>query len=183
MRNKFELTKEVLDELFSYDPFSGKLFWKRRELKYFAGHRHYVSWNNRFEGKEALTAKNNEGYFCGTVLGNNVKAHRLIWVIFHGVWPETIDHINGNKSDNRIENLRDVSLSINLKNQKMKNTNTSGRVGIFWHKATQKWQAAIGSKREYITLGFFSNKEEAIQAREKAEKNLEFHENHGRIEP
>lgn len=181
MRRKFELTPELLREVLNYNPETGILTWNRRDRKFFKGYSHYIGWNKRFEGKEAFTSKNSEGYKTGTLLGNCVKAHRICWVLAYGEWPYNVDHINGDTSDNRLLNLRDVSRSINLKNQRMKNSNTSGRVGVYWHKKSQKWQAIVGSERKCFYLGLFDTKEDAIKAREKAEAKLDFHENHGRI--
>lgn len=107
-------------------------------------------------------------------------AHRLIWVMVNGRFPENeIDHINGNSIDNRIENLRDVSTSVNHKNYRLAKNNTSGYVGVTWFKSTKKWKAAIKVNKKDIHLGYFLAKDSAIKARKDAERKYGFHKNHG----
>jgi hypothetical protein len=91
------------------------------------------------------------------------KAHRLIWAIVHGEFPcGHIDHINGNRSDNRISNLRVVTHQENGHNQqKMNKRNTSGYAGVCWHKRLSKWQAGICVDNSYLYLGVFPSAEEA----------------------
>ena len=81
------------------------------------------------------------GYmYVNTKFGNKVLAHRLAWLLHHGEWPKgDIDHINRNRSDNRIENLRDVSRSANLLNH-----DTPLLKGIFWDSARDKWRVRTG---------------------------------------
>jgi len=109
------------------------------------------------------------------------KAHRLAWVYIYGVSPKKeIDHINGNKKDNRICNLRDVSTSENSKNSKLYCTNTSGVVGITYNKISMKWIAQITVNYKNIRLGTFKNKKDAIESRTQANQKYNFHINHGR---
>ena len=77
-------------------------------------------------------------------------------------------------------NLRQVTRVENLRNQKRYSNNTSGAVGVYWHKREKKWEAGIRVKGKYIFLGYFDDKEEAVAAREKAERRYGFHLNHGR---
>ena len=90
-----------------------------------------------------------------------------------------IDHINGVKTDNRINNLRLVTRSINLQNASMRCHNTSGFNGVSWHKSTKKWRAQIRVDGKSIHLGVFSNKKDAIAARIKANIKYGFSERHG----
>ena len=100
------------------------------------------------------------------------KAHRLIWAIIHGKFPdESIDHINGIRSDNRISNLRIVTKQQNSHNQQQKNKNNkSGFTGVCWSKSTSKWQAGIHVNGSYIYLGVFTTAEEAHLAYLNAKK-------------
>lgn len=84
------------------------------------------------------------------------KAHRLAWLYVYGVMPaKFIDHINGIANDNRIANLREVSNTQNLQNQKLRKTNTSGYKGVSWIKAKGKWVAQICANYVSTTIGFF----------------------------
>src|SRR6516165_2528570 len=97
-----------LGELLRYEPKTGKLFWKPRPIEMFAfdpsvhttkriysAERAWKKWNTRYAEKEALTAINNWGYRHGQVLGQTMQAHRVIWKMVTGRFPEMIDHING----------------------------------------------------------------------------------------
>ena len=92
-----------------------------------------------------------------------------------------IDHINQNRLDNRIENLRVVTKSINLQNQKLSSNNTSGHIGVCWIKDANKWRAAIGVDGKLIYLGNYARIEDAIAVRKQAEKHHDFSPLHGRI--
>ncbi|WP_162475414.1 HNH endonuclease signature motif containing protein [Candidatus Erwinia dacicola] len=99
--------------------------------------------------------------------GKREYVHRVVWEIHHGEIPEgmVIDHINGNPSDNRIENLRCVSQQINLLNKRKQKNNTSGITGVGFHKQRRKWRAIFMD--EY--LGLFGNFVDACEARIVAE--------------
>jgi hypothetical protein len=104
-------------------------------------------------------------------------------LLTYGSWPEDqIDHINGNKKDNRLENLRAVSNRENLRNKKIYKNNTSGTIGVSFYKSKQGYQASIKINGKRKNLGVFKNKEEAIAARAAANIKYNFHENHGRKE-
>jgi len=92
-----------------------------------------------------------------------------------------IDHIDHNSLNNRIENLRLVSSRENSMNLPLPKHNTSGRVGITWAKREKKWQAQIGLDYKTIILGHFDKFEDAVAAREAAEKKYGFHPNHGKM--
>lgn len=109
-------------------------------------------------------------------------AHRIIWEMHNGKIPEgmEIDHINHDRSDNRIENLRLASRLENSKNTSLLKRNKSGRVGVCWRKKEKKWHATIYDKGKSVHLGLFSSIDDAIMAREQAEAKLGYHENHGK---
>ena len=94
--------------------------------------------------------------------------------------PKFIDHINGKRSDNRIENLRAVTKPENFRNMCLRSDNKSGCPGVTFHKASNLWHARITVDKKIISLGYFKKHEEAIEARLKANKCYGFHENHGR---
>ena len=86
-------------------------------------------------------------------------AHRIIYLWHHGILPEFIDHIDGNRSNNKIENLREATKAENCANQKIRNTNTSGMKGVSWHKANKKWKVAICKNYKSIYLGTYEDYE------------------------
>ncbi len=169
----------VLRQLLRYEPETGKLFWKPRSRDHFKTNRSHATWNARYAGAEAFTAFDGHGYRTGAVNYRQLKAHQVIWAMEKGEWPSFIDHINGKRADNRIGNLRDVSRADNQRNHKMHVTNSSGQMGVCWHERAGKWCAYIDNGRRFH-LGLFEALEDAIAARRKAEKDIGFHENHGK---
>ena len=121
------------------------------------------------------------GYIRISVKSKTYLAHHLVWLYHHGYLPKEIDHINGIRNDNRIENLREVSRLENTRNKEMHGRNTSGVTGITYNKAGKSWRARINVNYKEIYLGCFKNKEDAILARRAAEMEFGFHPNHGRI--
>ena len=108
------------------------------------------------------------------------KAHRILWKIKYGYDPVGIDHINGNRIDNRLINLREADQLENMKNVCIQKSNTSGFVGVSWNKAKNAWDARIECNKKIYRLGRFKNKEDAIRARKDAEVKHGFHPNHGK---
>jgi hypothetical protein len=122
-----------------------------------------------------------QGYRCVRIGGTLYRVHRLAWFYTYGEWPDNIDHINGIRDDNRIINLRSVTDKENQKNQKIRDDNTSGFVGVSWCKERNKWASYINHNQKRIPLGRFSDKADAIKARMRANKKYGYHENHGKI--
>ena len=121
-----------------------------------------------------------KGYLKIHLLKKSYQAHRLAWLYVHGIMPEDqLDHENHDKTDNRIENLREVSNQENLKNQSMRSTNTSGFVGVYWDNKQEKWSSQIMVDAKCIFLGRFKSKQGAIKARKLANVKYGFHKNHG----
>lgn len=176
----------VLRQLLRYEPETGKLFWRERGPEWFApkgtmsAEGISSNWNSRHAGREAFTSPTRV-YRSGSVLGASVMAHRVAWAMVHGVWPKLqIDHINGNKWDNRLCNLREVTARENCRNKpSQKNTGPYG-VGVRWVKGREKWQASIKANGRTHFLGHFKDGEDAVAARKMAEQKYGFHENHGR---
>jgi hypothetical protein len=144
---------------FDYDHNTGEITWRNPSSK------------KMTKGDIAGTS-NNQGYVCISFYGDKLKAHRIAWKMFYGSIDNDllIDHINGNKSDNRISNLRLVSHLENNRNKRICNNNSSGYPGVIYYKNANKWAASINNngKREY--LGFFKKFEDAKNARIKKEK-------------
>jgi len=175
------ITADYVRQIFAYDENSGNLIWKNRPIEHFATQRACGTWNKRFAGKRAghITAA---GYILIEISGKPFLAHRLVWLYVNGNWPNNqIDHINGIRQDNRIFNLRDVLHKTNGKNTKMPSHNTSGHIGVSFHKKAKKWRAYIKVNQKNLHLGIFNSKADAIKARIEAQDRFEFHANHGRI--
>lgn len=113
--------------------------------------------------------------------GVHYMAHRVVWMLVYGEEPIEIDHIDGDRSNNRLGNLRSVDRGMNMKNKALYLNNTSGIVGVEFHKRDKVWIARIGvGDGEQIHLGNFKTREEAIACRIGAEVVAQFHINHGR---
>jgi len=144
----FTLTKDYLHQIFKYK--DGELFWIKNGKK--VGSNHPKGYRQ--------TSLNKKAYLV----------HRLIYMMFYGYMPNEIDHVNGQRADNKIENLRPAN-SKNQQNAKIRKDNKFGVKGVYWFKELQKWKVDIGicGKRKYI--GVFKDLElaelVAIEARDK----------------
>lgn len=172
------ITLERLRYLLRYDPKTGRFYWNPRPASDFSSHRLFLAFNARFAGNEAGSIALH-GYIQIKLDGRDYTAHRLAWFYWYGQWPSlTIDHEDGNRSNNRLGNLRDVPHGENQKNMKMPSNNTSGVVGVTF--CAGKWMAQIQHRGKHIYLGRHSSFDAAVKARRKAEIELGFHPNHGR---
>jgi hypothetical protein len=144
------ITQELLKELLDYSQDTGMFVWKINRGKRFCAGRTAGS----------LTGK---GYRRIKIYGDRYQAHRLAWLYVFGKFPDNyIDHINGIRNDNRINNLRDVSIKTNLQNQRKPQVDSkSGYLGVSWDKRAKKWKARIMINDEQKYLGLFATAEEA----------------------
>jgi hypothetical protein len=177
-----EISVDQLNTLLVLDDASSKLFWRSRPRAMFDNEFSCRMWNARYAGKEAFTAKNRNGYYFGTIFWRRLLAHRVIWAIRAGAWPDgQIDHINGGVADNSRDNLRLVTHEQNLRNAKLYRNNTSGVPGVEWKRRDKCWVARIGVGRGINKhLGSFGSFDDALAARSAAEKEHQYHPNHGR---
>lgn len=146
---------ELLRKILRYDAQDGKLYWRERPdvTEY---------WNEKYAGCEALSAMDSRGYRKGKVLGKNVLAHRVIWAICTGKWPQyEIDHKDGDPKNNKLSNLREANRNENMHNRAITSRNKSGYKGVSWNKARKKWSAQIRTKGEKTCLGMFDTAEDA----------------------
>jgi len=157
--------KELYDAVIlqiKYDAVSGKMYWIDN-------------------GMEAGGRTSSNGYLNIKFNGKMYLAHRIAWFIVNGEFPDgQIDHIDHDKHNNRMSNLRDVDASDNLKNKGKYKCNTSKTTGVYWYKDRSSWSAKIRINSKLINLGFFDEYHEAVNARKNAEVLYGFHENHGK---
>ena len=187
MAEKSIPTPEELRQLLRHEPETGKLFWRHRCETWFVGRTKRpakwaaANWNSRRADKEAFIGKHNKGYFCGRVCGADLLAHRVGWAIHYGSWPANeVDHINGIRTDNRIENLRSVDTKQNARNKAMPLSNRSGTVGVSKMSGCNRWRARIYGPDGELHLGLFETLSEAVAARKEAGLRFGYHNNHGR---
>jgi len=173
-------SQELLLEFLQYEPETGKLFWRRRARKHFATLRACNLWNTRFADKEAFSTARGFGYRSAAIFTRTYLAHRVIWKMVYGEDPDSIDHINGAKDDNRIVNLRSVTHTMNTRNACLSRRNKSGCPGVTWHSRDNKWNVNMRVDMVLHHIGMFLDLGEAIAARKAAEKEHGFHQNHGR---
>jgi hypothetical protein len=177
---------EMLRNLLRYVRETGTLFWKPRTPDMFShgpcGRNHNCQvWNSNFANKPALNAIGKAGYRTGRLLNINLRAHRVVFAMHYDRWPsEHIDHINGITWDNRLENLREATRGVNMKNTKKHTRNTSGYCGVSWDKGMKSWVSYINSDGKREILGYFDNPAEAARARADREQALGFTKSHGK---
>ncbi|WP_082456457.1 HNH endonuclease signature motif containing protein [Novosphingobium sp. Leaf2] len=169
---------EYLRQRLSYNPVTGDMVWREAYPSDFKQDWVCRDWNRRWAGGKA-GSDNGRGYLVLGIAGFNLRVHRVAWAMYTGSWPEhSIDHINGNKNDNRISNLRDVPHEMNTRNSPISRRNTTGRVGV--QQLRDAWRVEIGSGTNKIYLGKFTTFADAVTARRTAEEKLGYHPNHGR---
>ena len=158
MNDKDLITHELLTSLLKYEPSTGQFYWLSRRGP---------------AKKGSVAGSMNEDRYVHICLNFRLyKAHRLVWFYVHGVWPDNyIDHIDGDGKNNRIDNLRDVNQSHNMQNQKRAGKNSkSGHLGVCWCKKRKRWRAHIKIERKPISLGYFSEINDAVASRKSAEQ-------------
>lgn len=142
--------------LFVVDVNAGTLQWK----------------SGRFAGL-ICSPRKSDGYVIVHINRRCYYVHRLIWLCAHGEWPtKNIDHINGNPSDNRIANLRDVTQAVNMQNRKANKRLKHGLMGVFKHAGCIRFSARIKVNGETTYLGRFETKEQAHAAYVEAKRRM-----------
>ena len=151
---------------------TGDFTWKKRDED-------INGWNRKYAGKEA-GCLSNSGYRLISINNRLMKGHRLAWLIVYGHWPDgVIDHIDGNPSNNKIDNLRCVEQSLNMRNQKRNRANKSGFKGVSFFSRDQRWMACIKVDKRTRYLGYFDTPEEAHEAYQRASQK--YHGEFGRF--
>lgn len=119
-----------------------------------------------------VTHVDTSGYCVVKLFGKNIRAHRAVWAMAHGYWPDSLDHINRDKLDNRLSNLRETDPVRNGHNKGIITTNTSGFTGVSWCKVRKRWRAYITYKGKQKSFGYFPSIEEAAEARAVGARDL-----------
>lgn len=154
------ITQQRLKELFDYE--DGNLIWKVRKanctkIGSIAG------WANR--------DVHNQRYMNIEIDGKAYKLHRLVFMYHHGYFPSRVDHIDGDRFNNKIENLRDVTASQNAQNGKFRKNNTSGAKNVYFDKRNSKWRVLLSVDGVTKSLGYYDDFEladlVATEARDK----------------
>lgn len=143
------ITQEFVKNTLDYNPLTGQVFWIKPN-----------KYKIELTGKRAGCFHKQSGYWNIKLKNKTLRLHRVLWFWYYGEWPKGfIDHINHDRSDNRIENLRDVSNRENCSNRK--NPNKSGIVGVY--PDGNHWYSQTVKEGKYYYLGMFKTKEEAQQ--------------------
>ena len=139
------ITQFELKNILSYDKDTGLFTYLKQS-------------GNRIKIGQVAGSKNSNGYIEIKISGKNYKAHRLAFLYVEGLFPENeVDHINFIRNDSRFCNLRKATKSQNLQNTKIRRNNKSGVKGIYWHKASNKWQATCTINGDIFNLGLFDD--------------------------
>ena len=171
----------ALREIVELDHASGLLTWLERPLRMFKDARACKSWNTRFAGKPAFNTLSGNGYMHGGLFDKKVYTHRVIFALANDRWPtQSVDHIDGNRLNNRPSNLRDVDHRTNCLNQPTSKANTSGFTGVSFDKSRDSFEAYLTESGKKVSLGRFSSVSDAAAARTQANQTHGFHANHGR---
>lgn len=154
------LSHQKLNEIINYDPGSGEFAWK-------------IKIGPRCKVGAALGRVRYDGYLDTQIAGRKYLLHRLAWLYVTGGWPKIqIDHKDGNRANNRFENLREATASQNSCNRQLSSENCSGFKGVYWHAANRKWcaQIKVAGRRKF--LGSFATIHLACDAYAEAARSM-----------
>lgn len=140
------INQSILKEIIEYNPETGFM-------------------RNKRSNKPTGNSSDSSGYKMIGILGKVYRVHRIAWMLVHGDdMPDYIDHINGDKTDDRISNLRPATNSQNMCNTGKRADNTSGYKGVCFHNQRKKWMARINLNNKQVSLGLYSTREQASSA-------------------
>jgi len=161
------MTQKELKKYLKYNPLTGIFISLNKH-------------NKRWTEGRVLGTLRKDGYLAIKPHGIEILLHRAAWMYVYGEFPDGyIDHINKDKTDNRIENLRDVAHVVNMQNKKTYKNNSSGTMGVGFVRSSGRWRARITVDEKQVVLGTFVLYSDAVNARKNAEVLYGFHENHG----
>lgn len=176
---------DLLRACVELDESTGFLYWKTRPIWTFNPGKYTLEreanrWNKRYSGQRAFNTPSFYGYLVGRLNETSLYSHRVVWALHHGNFPDLwLDHIDGNKTNNQIENLRQVAYKDNNKNSRLRQDNKTGLTGV--SKRFGLFEANIKNiEGKQVFLGRFDNLEDAKVIRRLAELKYNYHPNHGR---
>jgi hypothetical protein len=161
-----EPTQDSLLAVFDYDEATGDLT-------------HKYTTSSGVQGKLA-TYSHTRGYLSVSIGRKQYLAHRVIFMMKKGYWPQHVDHIDHNKANNSWNNLREVQQEVNNRNMPKQANSTTGHVGVSFMKTRNKYRAYITVNSKAKHLGMFDTVEEAVAARDQANIQYGYHANHGK---
>lgn len=168
----------IINECLELDPASKSwLRWKRRPREHFKTDRKYAEWNARHAGTDAgCIAFKGMGYFLVGINKIKYRAHRIVFALATGIdsGSMSLDHIDGDGTNNNPENLRLVTHKENGWNRGASRSNSSGKKGVYWDKQSKKWRAQITICSNRKKLGLFNSIDDAAAAYDRAAR-----EHHG----
>lgn len=163
---KKPLTQDLVRKLFNYNDLTGEVTYAR------------PTHHNSIGDKAGYS--HSGGYLAILIGTTEYLLHRIIWLYVKGYLPDQVDHIDHVRNNNRWRNLREVNNTDNSKNTSVSNNSTTRVTGVSFMKSRNKYRAYITIKGKQVSLGLFTNLEDAIEARQKANIQHGFHSNHGR---
>lgn len=156
-------SRNLVHELLDYDPTTGIFVWKSRPREMFSEAKSFRLWNHRYARKTTGCIEF-KGYLVVIIGGRSYKAHRLAWLYVYGEpVPNIIDHIDQDRSNNRIDNLRSASNSQNMINAGRWPNNGTGVKGVR-ALPSGRFEARIGHGNQVFGLGTFDSIDQAIKA-------------------
>lgn len=150
------MDQQLVKAYFDYNADLGRLVWKKNTAI-----SHKI-------GKIAGCVADNGYRYIGFMRKRHLE-HRLIWLWHNGDLPKELDHIDNDRTNNKIQNLRSVNRTENNLNCGISKNNTSGANGVCWHKQTSKWRAYVTIGYRQKSLGLYQSLDDAIQARKNAD--------------
>lgn len=160
MRKINHIDVEKVRELLDYNAETGVITWRN-------------NWKGGVKAGDVAGYKHHTGYLMMGFMGKYVQMHRIAWCHYYGEQPkECIDHINCDRTDNRVANLRQASYNDNNKNASIRKDNTSGYKGVSWDASKGKWVASVMHNKKTYRVGSFSDPEAAYEARCKLAASL-----------
>lgn len=146
------LTHLLVQEALDYHPESGLFLWRTQR-------------NSHSTPGKLAGCRNSLGYWEIGLNGVTRPAHRLAWVLVHGAFPQcSVDHINGDRCDNRIQNLRLADASRQAMNRGTRSDSATGIKGVRWDAKSRRWVARIGWRGERVIIGRYQSEAEAAAA-------------------